>query len=393
MATADSLRVLHIVEATTAGVARHVLDLSRDMRQAGIDVTVACPHVRQVARQDTAFVEQLSAAGLSVVLVPMRRSIRPLADLRAYLRLLRLIRREGYDVVHTHSSKAGVLGRLAAGRAGVAAIVYTPNGFAFRAKNRLLSGLYRAVERWLGHRTTDALICVSPSELALAQREAIAPPERLVLIENAIDASLFAPPGDARLAKTALGLDPDPPLLGFVGRLDRHKGVEIFVEAARLVVSTQGDARFVLVGEGELENALRRAVRKHHLERHVVLAGYRTDIPLVLQALDVFVLPSLFEALPYTLMEAMAAGKAVITTNVMGNCDLVEQGQTGLLVPPCDARALAEAMIRLLSAPAERHRLGRQALAAAQSRPTPAQMARQVADLYLTILQRKRKAL
>lgn len=387
MSTSWQLRVLHVVEATTAGVGRHVLDLAVTMHRAGIDVTVACPQVRQDARQDVSFVDRLQGAGVSVAPVPMQRSIQPLADLRAYRRLARLIGRGDYDVVHTHSSKAGVLGRLAAWRASVPAIVYTPNAFAFLgARNRLLFWVYRATERWLGQHLTQAVVCVSASEVMLAQRERIAPPERLVLIENTIDASVFAQAQDNRAAKAALGLDADRPVAGFVGRLAAQKGIECFVEAARLATESQANAQFVLVGEGELEGAVRQMITKHHLAGHVHLAGYRPNIPQVMAALDVFVLPSLYEGLSYTLMEAMAAARAVVATDVMGNRDLIQDGDTGLLVPPGDARALAEAVVRLLSRPDERGRLGHRALAVALARPAPEQMTHQVLGLYKNLL-------
>ncbi len=404
MTARSPLRVLHVVEATTAGVGRHVLDLAAHTQRLGLDVTVACPPVRQGARHDTNFVERLAAAGLAHVPVPLRRSIHPPADLRAYHRLLALMREGGFDVVHAHSSKAGALGRLAARRAGVGAVVYTPNAFAFLgAGNRLQTALYRAAERWLGRRATDAVICVSPSELAAARRAGIVPAERLVLIENAIEAGDFAPAGDTAAVKSALPAlaarpgrelaDPRRPLVGFVGRLAPQKGVLCLVAAAQQVVKARPEAQFLLVGEGELEAALRRRVAQLGLEEHVWLAGYRSDVPRVLAALDVFTLPSRYEGLPYTLMEAMAAGRAVVATDVTGNRDLVRDGETGRLVPPDDAQALAEAVVELLAAPEERARLGRNALAAAQARPTPAEMAGRVVDLYHALLEEKGRQL
>jgi glycosyltransferase involved in cell wall biosynthesis len=389
------LRVLHVVEATTAGVGRHVLDLSVNMHRLGIDVCVACPRVRARARQDVGFVDRLRQAGVSAAIVPMQRSVRPVADLGAYRRLVGLIGRGEYDVVHVHSSKAGVLGRLAAWRAGVPAIVYTPNAFAFvGARNRLFFGLYRAIERWLGQHATHAVVCVSASEMALARREGVAPEERLVLIENAIDASIFGHPEDREAPPMGgetpplHGLDPDRTIVGFVGRLVVQKGIEYLIEAARLAADRRNDVQFVLVGEGDLDGLARRLIARHRLESRVALAGFRQDIPQVMAALDVFVLPSLYEGLPYTLMEAMAAGRAVIATDVMGNRDLIRPGETGLLVPPRDAHALAEAIVHLLSSPGERERLGQGALAAAQVRPTPAQMTDQVLALYEKILEK-----
>ncbi len=387
MNLSSGLRVLHVVEATTAGVGRHVLDLSVAMRRLGVDVTVACPQVRQNARLDTAFVDRLRRAGVPAIIVPMRRSIQPLAEVRAYRCLVQEIRRMGYDVVHTHSSKAGVLGRLAARRAGVPAIVYTPNAFAFLgAGNRLCFWSYRAIERWLGHHASHAVVCVSASELSLARRQGIAPGEHLALIENAIDPSSFVPARDRCAAKTALGLDPAQPVVGFVGRLAAQKGIEYLVEAARLAVNGQSKAHFLLVGEGELEQSLRHLIAQKRLESRVALAGYRQDVEGVMAALDIFVLPSLYEGLAYTLMEAMAAGRAVVATDVIGNRDLVRHGETGLLVPPRDAGALAQAVGYLLASPDERRRLGQRAQMAVLERPGPEQMARQVLALYERIL-------
>jgi glycosyltransferase involved in cell wall biosynthesis len=384
------MKVLHVVEATTAGVGRHVCDLAVQMRRAGLDVAVACPRVRETARRDTDFVGRLAAAGVPVVILSLRHGLHLLADVRDCARLARLIQGGGYDVVHTHSSKAGALGRLSAYGCRVPAVVYTPNAFAFLgARNRWQRWLYLSVERWLGHRCSDVVICVSPSEMMLARRESIAPPQRLVLTENAIDASHFAPTIDPAVAKADLGLDPHRLTVGYVGRLDRQKGIGFLIEAAQQVVRSEDTIQFVLVGEGELEGAMRRKVAACDLNGHVTLTGYRSDVPRLLAALDVFALPSLYEGLPYVLMEAMAAGRAVVATDVGGNRDLVRHGETGILVPPSDVQALAEALLGLLASPHERERLGQAARVAARSRPTPEQMAHQTIQVYVRVLEGK----
>jgi glycosyltransferase involved in cell wall biosynthesis len=384
------LRVLHIVEATTAGVGRHVHDLCLHMGRAGLEVMVACPRRREGAGQDVAFVERVAAAGAAVTVVPMRRSISPYADFRAYRALVRLIGREGLDVVHAHSSKAGALGRLAARRAGCPAVVYTPSAFAFLgARRRWSRWLYEGIERWLGRHATDALICVSGSELALARARSIVPSEKLALIENATDLARFGPQVEPAAAKERLGLDPDRPVVGFAGRLTRQKGPEVLLRAAGLVRQSGYDAQFLLVGEGELQGTLRGMVAEHGLEDHVRFTGYQSDIGPPLAAMDIFVLPSLYEGLPYSLMEAMAAGRAVVATRVGGNCDLIQEGETGLLFAPGDVAALATLLLRLLSDPGERGRLGEMAAAAARSRPTPEQMTGQVIALYQRVLDDK----
>jgi glycosyltransferase involved in cell wall biosynthesis len=321
----------------------------------------------------------------------MRYGLHPLADLRDCGRLVRLIRQERFDLVHAHSSKAGLLARLAVGLSREPSSVYTPNAFAFLgAENGFRRWLYRSVEQWLGRSMTDMLICVSRSEMALAGRWAIAPSEQMVTIENAIDPTHYAPICSLAEAKSALGLDPDRLVVGYVGRLVVQKGIEYLLQAARQVLASNENVLFVLVGEGDLERSARRTVESLGIEGQVLLPGYRTDIPQVLAALDVFVLPSLYEGMPYTLMEAMASGRAVVATDVVGNRDLVRHGETGMLVPARNARALAGTTLGLLSAADERERLGKAAFAAARRRATPDQMAQQVVDLYAGILERKR---
>jgi glycosyltransferase involved in cell wall biosynthesis len=268
--------------------------------------------------------------------------------------------------------------------------VYTPNAFAFLgAQNGFHRWLYRSVEQWLGRMLTDMLICVSRSEMALAGRWAIAPSGQMVTIENAIDPTRYKPAISLAEAKSALGLDPDRLVVGYVGRLAVQKGIVYLLQAAQQVLASNENVLFVLVGEGDLDRSTRQRAESLGIEGQVLLTGYRTDIPQVLAALDVFVLPSLYEGMPYTLMEAMAAGRAVVATDVVGNRDLVRHGETGMLVPARDSRALANTIMQLLSAADERERLGQVAFAAARRRGAPDQMAQQVMDLYAGILERK----
>jgi glycosyltransferase involved in cell wall biosynthesis len=359
------------------------------MRRAGLDVTVACPRVRERAQRDIAFVDRLRAEGVTVVEVPLRYGLHPLADLRDCGRLVRLIQQGRYDLVHAHSSKAGVLARLAARLCRVP-VVYTPNAFAFLgAQSRFRRWLYRSVEQWLGRTMTDMLVCVSSSEMALADRWAIAPSGRMVTIENAIDPAHYAPITSLAEAKSDLGLDPERLVVGYVGRLEAQKGIEYMLQAAQQVLASKENVQFVLAGEGKLERAARQMVASLGIEGQVLLLGYRTDIPQVLAALDVFVLPSLYEGLPYTLLEAMAAGRAVVATDVVGNRDLVQHGKTGMLVPARQAQALGSTFLHLLSAADERERLGEAAFTAARQRATPDQMAQQVVELYAMTLERR----
>ena len=381
------MKILHVVEATTAGVGRHVIDLSAAMQQAGHTVVVACPERRAGAQRDTAFVARVTAAGARVEPIRMQRAIRPGRDGQALLALLGLMRRERFDVVHAHSSKAGVLGRLAARLSGVPAVVYTPNAFAFLG-DQPFAGVYRRIERLLGRLATDALICVSPSELDLARRQAIAPAARLVLIPNAIVAADFAPTLDRRAARVRLNLDPDRLLIGTIGRLAPQKGVETLVRAVLRLFQEGVAGSLVLAGEGELAGRVQQLAAAAGMPDRVLLLGYRTDAPLILAALDVFVLASRFEGLPYTLMEAMASGRPVVATECAGNQDLVQDGVNGLLAPVGDERALADALQRLLVDDTLRCSLGAAASETARTWGSPAEMADQVMALYQRLLER-----
>jgi glycosyltransferase involved in cell wall biosynthesis len=270
-------------------------------------------------------------------------------------------------------------------------VVYTPNAFGYMGlTNPAARSLYRQVERWLGHHATDRLICVSRTERELARQQSIAPEEWFALVENAIEAADFQQLPDPTAARIELGLDPTRPVVGAVGRLAAQKGLDDLVRAARIVAESGSDAQFVLAGEGEYAGALERMITAHQLEGRVLLAGFYPDVRPVLAALDIYVLSSRFEGLSYSLMEAMAAGLPVVATDVVGNRDLIEDGRSGLLVPPANAPALARTLLRLLNEPVEREKLGLYALQAARSRPTPAQMAGQVIELYQSALQERR---
>jgi len=380
------VKVLHVVEATTAGVGRHVFDLATAMHQGGVAVMVVCPPKRQGAQKDTGFADRLQAAGVPVSRLPMRRSVSPIADLRALAQLVRLLQGANPDVVHAHSTKAGVLARVAVRLAGLrpnTVSIYTPNAFAFLdSHSQLLRWCVLQVERWLGRRATDLVIAVSRSEWQVAREKLMVPAGRLTVVENAVDAAEFGQLEPAGVARDRLGLDPDRLTVGFVGRLVRQKGLGTLLLAARRVMDAGLAVQWLLVGEGPEESALRRTAAGLNLSEHVVFAGYRSDIPTALAAMDLVILPSWYEGLPYTLLEAMAAGRAVVASDVVGNRDLVRDGVDGVLVPPGDAAALALAMQTILVDSAQRHRLGQAARASALARPTPAETAGQVLELY-----------
>lgn len=385
------IRVAEILEATVGGTRRHLLDLLEGLDRSHFEVTAVVSLKRDpgFARE----VARLRAQGIEVITIPMLRRPAPIADIIALWRLCRVFERGRFDVVHAHSSKAGFLARVAARTAGIPAVVYTPHGFAFTMRtNRLLRRLYRLAER-LARRWTDLFILVSPTEIEAAYGAALwpraAPPHPVfVMIENGIDPGTVSRDRDA--ARAALGLRDDDLVVGSVGRLTRQKGHRYLIDAAQRVVSQLPSAKFVIIGGGELGPSLQRQIDRLGLGDFVRLVGPRDDVRRLYAGFDIFALPSLWEAGPYTLLEAQAAGCPVVATTAAACAELVGHGDAGICVPSANSDALASAIIELLSDSQRRATMSRRAVdrARAPERRLETQIAR-TADLYPRLVRRR----
>jgi glycosyltransferase involved in cell wall biosynthesis len=318
----------------------------------------------------------------------MRSTPSPLADARALGRIVDLLRRERFDIVHLHSTKAGFLGRLAARIAGDSAVVYSPHGLFFLGdhgpwKRRF----YLALEQLAG-RLCDRIIAVSPSERDILLRYRIAPPERIVLIENGIEPIELPAGYDRETQRRALG-QPGGLLIGTVARLAAQKNPFMFLDAAALVLRGLPDARFVWCGGGELAETALAHARALGIDHACTFLGHRDDALEIVAALDLFWLTSNYEGMPYALIEAMALRLPVIATDVAGNRDLVA-GTAGLLVPQSDAPALAATTISLATRPDRRAALGKAAYARYLDRYTADRPLRAVEQLYENLARRRR---
>lgn len=338
------LKVLEVLEATEGGTRRHLLDLLDFLPRDRFAVSVACS-----TRRDPAFfgdIVRLRAGGIPVHAIPMRRSIRPLSDALACARLVRLMRRGRFDVVHTHSSKAGFIGRLAARAAGVPRVIHTPHVFPFQmAVSPVLRFCYLQCER-LAARFCDRLVCVCPGQRETALR--LVPPERVAVIENGIGRPPDADPAARERLRRQLGLRDDDLAAAVIGRFTRQKGHMDFVQAARIVAARVPAARFLLVGDGPLRGAVERAIASAELQGRFILTGARDDAERLAEAADLVVMPSLWEGLPYGLLEALRAGRAVVASRVGGMADVIRDGVNGLLVAPSCPGDLAAAMLNML---------------------------------------------
>ena len=355
------MRLLHLLEATTAGVRRYVTTLLQHPPE-GWEVSVACPAIRETHFGDIAFADDVKQLGVPLHMLPLRRSIGP-ADATAARELFALLRRERFDVIHTHSSKAGFIGRLVARTAGLPAI-HTPNGLYFLEQTGFKRWLYLTLERWAG-RATTRMIAVSGGEREVIVRHRLTRPNRVRLIENGVDAEQVrreAELPEAGALCRSLGVDGEGPLIGGVGRMAPQKDPLTFVRAAQSVRQVFPAARFVWCGDGELRPAVEELARELNVPLRVT--GHLENVWAVMRRFDVFVLPSLYEGLPFTLLEAMALGVPVVATEVVGTRDVMKDELIGCLRPALrgwlvgsrDATALAHAIVEVLTRPDEAHR-------------------------------------
>jgi glycosyltransferase involved in cell wall biosynthesis len=332
---------------------------------------------------------QAREAGVRTVDVHhMRERISPLHDLLACVELVRLIRRERFTVVHTHCSKAGLIGRVAARLAGVPVVVHTFHLFAAHdglSRSRRLAYLLldRSVRR-LAHR----YVAVAPRVAQEAVEQRLAPPGSVVVVPSAVDLDHVPASADPTV-RADLGLPPDAPLVGTVGRIVAQKRPLDFVRMCGLVHAQRPDVRFVMVGDATLETAGLEEQTHAEAERlgvPVCFTGFRSDAPRVAAAFDVYVVPSLYEGLGRAVTEAMASGRPVVATAVNGVPDLVEPGVTGLLARPGDPASLASAVLWMLDHPADAARMAEQGRSRVRSHFGPEVMCGALDELYGELL-------
>ncbi|GAB4227736.1 MAG: glycosyltransferase family 4 protein [Acidobacteriota bacterium] len=291
----------------------------------------------------------------------LHREVRPGRDVRAYRDLVRRLRRLAPEIVHTHSSKAGILGRLAARRAGVPVIVHSVHGWGFTPTQPWPVRRAFVLAERLVARVTDRFIAVSRANVERGVAEGIAPRDRFTVIRSGIEIGRFrraADSGEGEALRCEIGVPQDAPLAGMVACLKPQKAPVDFVRLAARVASDVPDARFLLAGDGVLRGEVERAVREAGLGGRLHLLGWRRDTERVIAACDVLVLTSRHEGLPRVVPEAMAAGRPVVATAVDGTPEAVSPGETGFLREPGDVDGLAADVARLLRDPALRARLG-----------------------------------
>lgn len=295
------------------------------------------------------------------VVSALTNQIQPLANARAAVQLWRIMRRGNYDLVHTHSSVAGILGRLAARAAGVPVVVHHVHGWGLQ--EGMSSGaraLYLTLER-LCARLSDRLIVVARSDMLKGLKHRIGREEQYALIYNGIALEKFRQTVDGQQVRQELGLAPASKLVAMIGRLDEQKNPLDFIRAAAMVARNDDNVQFLLIGDGALRPDCERLIAQLQLSDRFFLLGARTDVSRILPIVALTALSSLWEGLPISILESMSAGKPIVANAVDGTVELVRDGETGFLVTPHRPAEMADRILYLLRNPLQCEAMGRTA--------------------------------
>lgn len=359
-----------------AGTERHIFDLARALRSQEVRVAVACPAPSPLA-------ERVSSAGVDVVPVAKRGQV----DWRAVRTLRRLLRRGEFDLIHAHNGRTALAAALAVRLAKRGRCVMTQHFLEpAHVTRRGLCGLVsHAIHGWLNG-AVDHFIAVSRAAQDGMLRRRDAHSSRIAVVPHGIVPPDLAALPPAPQVRASLGVGADVPLVACAARLEPEKDVGSLVEAMIRVRAARPDAVCVIAGDGSCRPALERQVSAAGAGQAIRLLGFRTDVLSIVAASDLFALPSAVESFGLSVVEAMAAGKAVVATRAGGPAEVVADGETGLLVPPADPPALAAAIARLLGDSDLRHRMGRAGRERFERQFTAARMAAATAAVYRRVL-------
>lgn len=319
----------------------HVLQLMRYMINQGHEVgLVSAPEPR--------LIKESLELGVKVFQNPyFVRRLNFIKDVKAFYPVYKAMKQFKPDIIHAHSSKAGLIARFWSWVLNLKPIIFTAHGWVFTEGRSFLNRwIFAQIER-IAAKVTTKIICVSEHDKRLALKFKVAPPEKLIVIHNGIDMNLFKDIEKKRIYDDKL-------VVTFIGRLAPQKNLFLLIDAAEDI----NNAEFWIVGDGELREKIRKYIHKKNLESKVILYGERYDIPNILSQSDIFVLPSSWEGLPLTIIEAMMAGLPVVASNVGGVSELIDDGVTGFLIPPGDSVKFAEAIKKLIADENLRKKMG-----------------------------------
>jgi glycosyltransferase involved in cell wall biosynthesis len=361
---ADRVKLLRVIaRLNVGGPALHVAYLTEGLADRGYDTTLV---TGSLARGEESMSQVAENRGARIVMLPhLARDISPLNDALAVFRLAELIRKERPQILHTHTAKAGFVGRIAALLAGNARppiVVHTFHGHVLRGYfNPFVTLGFRTLERWLASGTTK-LIAVSPEVRDDLVRLGVAPQEKFAVIRLGIELGERVGGGDdvRRETRRQLGIGPDAFVVGWVGRMTAVKRTDDVLRAFRELLDRDVDAWLCLVGDGPDRAHMERRAHELGIARRCLFVGYQDDVAPYYEAIDALLLPSVNEGTPVSVIEALAAGRPAVATRVGGVPDVVRDGVDGFLSDVGDASTLADRLAELARDPERRAEMGRE---------------------------------
>lgn len=334
------IKILHIAATTTGGVGLMILYLAKYLDKKLFEVSVAFGPGYLL---DKEFFKE----GISVYAISTSRKINPFLIVKGFFQIYRLIQKKRFDIVHSHTSVGGLIGRVAGKLAGVPVVIWSIHGFAsHEGQNRFKKYIFLLIER-LMDKFTDHYVAVSEALKKEGIQNRISTPDKITVIHNGIELRNFNKDFNVSQKKKELGIDMSPTIIGTVTRLEPQKAVHDFIVAVSYVKETYPDVKVVIIGDGPLRRKIEELINDLKLNDNIILLGWRNDVPEILAVLDIFCQSSLWEGCPMSLLETMAIGKPIIATNVGGVKEIVEDDNTGILVPSGDPKAMADAIIKL----------------------------------------------
>ncbi len=333
-------------------------------------------------------ISEVHTKGIPLTIVPeIVREVNPIKDLIATLKLVKIFTREQPHIVHTHSSKTGIIGRWAARIARVPVIVHTVHGWAHHPYQKaFVRGMYIFLER-ITVPFTDRLIAVSTLNVEKGLQDHIGTRDKYTVIHSCINIERFSRTStDPAVLKTSLGLNGRGPVVGTVSRLSQQKNPLDFVKMAALVKKQIPEAKFLFVGDGPLRNETEALISALGLDHDVVLAGLRRDVPDLLRCMDIFTLTSLWEGLPRVIPQAMVARLPVVANNIDGNAEIIQDGTNGFLINPGDTAGMADRVVQLVKDQELKRRIAGKGQETALQEYSLHDMVRKIAELYEELL-------
>lgn len=380
------VKVLHLITRLIVGGAQeNTVYTARFLDPQLFDVDVICG---PQTGSEGSLIEEALASGVKLSILPeLVRELNPYKDFIAFLKLYFILRKNRYAIIHTHSSKAGILGRLAAKLAGTPIIIHTVHGWSFHDyMSRWRKRLFITLEK-ISAMFTYRLIVVTQKDIEKGLKHGIGKPNQYHLIRSAIPLAEFLDtPSNPNQLREELGIPLNAAVIGTVGRLSPQKNPLDWLQIAAQIAAQKPECYFLLVGDGPLRNQVETQIDALHLRNRVILTGLRRDVPQLLSVIDVFLLTSLWEGLPRVIPQAMCREVPIVAYASDGVAEVIEHGRNGMICPPGEIHLAAQYCLQLLDSEELRVKITKEAKKIATEQFDLRIMIQQLERLYLDCL-------